>query len=156
MTANRKIRCREWTRHINALLLEHNIKAMPVRRWREAWADIVMALVCIPPIKTSVDYFASLHEIGHVVTMNRSPSWDDTMGEVFEREIAADVWAMEHAITPISRRMLLLFAACLQRSYYCDRRGCSYYDYVYHYRHKVVRPPVAHFLHILKETNNAN
>ena len=76
-------RKRRLQKHVDKLLTEHRIKAT-VKDGR-GHANVKKRTVVIPPIMEEMDYFVSLHEIGHIV--------NGLGGLRLEREGKAWTWA---------------------------------------------------------------
>lgn len=70
--------------------------------------------VFVPVVRTRREYYAGLHEFGHVCVGRRNSRWDDESdGEVLFDEAAAWVWAFDHAIVPLTASVAVRAANCL-------------------------------------------
>ena len=79
--------------HIDALAARHHITVRRSKEWATSEADFSTRQVFIPrKITRGIDYFMSLHEIGHIVDHAVHRQDSDLMVEA-----AASVWALNNA-----------------------------------------------------------
>jgi hypothetical protein len=69
--------------------------------WQAACGDIGKRWFEAPPIRSEMDCWAALHELGHIAL--ELPTYDhDGVTVLFENEVRAWEWALEQAIAPPS------------------------------------------------------
>lgn len=100
--------------HISALARKHRIRVRRTKTWATSEAELISRQVFIPArTRTTVDYLASLHEIGHLVdpaASNRDKKYRDnfprgnrrdTQYDLMIVEAAAWAWALKHALPAV-------------------------------------------------------
>lgn len=112
--------------HLHSLFLELDIAEAVATKWRAAWAecDRKSPRIGIPwPLKTELDYFVAMHELGHIaidkLKLVPRVTWDTPMGVVFKVELAADEWALKNAVIAPDGRTIRVLAALLSK-YWCS------------------------------------
>lgn len=103
------LRKRKLERHVRSLCQQHDI-TFTIKKGR-GFAKVKSRSIQIPPIREDMDYFVSLHEVGHVIIGLTNPYR-------LEREARAWTWALENTVVEPSYDVRQRICALLVRYWF--------------------------------------